>query len=122
MNVLEPHHKSLQIQGYGTSVSEGFYEHPSLNRAFGESRNREFQTPGNGDFSGAEIPPGNPILFFTLLSMLYPLAILRFFWLGKIWGWTGLYLHNLFIYRRLQMLNLKHYEGQWEGRNDVVNL
>jgi hypothetical protein len=74
MNVLEPHHKSLQIQGCGRWVSEGFYEHPSLNRAFGESRNREFQTPGNGDFSGAEIPPGHPILFFTYLYISSPLT------------------------------------------------
>jgi hypothetical protein len=72
MNMLECHQQSLQIQGYGTWVSEGFYERPSLNRALGESRNRDFQTPGNGHFSGTEIPPGYPIWFLTLLGMLSP--------------------------------------------------
>ena len=96
MNVLEPHHKSLQIQGYGTSVSEGFYEHPSLNRAFeeraatGNFKPRKRQILRRGD------TPGPPHFVFTYSIYVVPTHQSGDFGLEKIWGGSGLYLQNLF--------------------------
>ncbi len=51
--------------------------------------------------------PGHPICFFTLLSMFYPLSILRIFGLGKIWGWVWSLRKQIF-YRRNPNVEFKN--------------
>ena len=86
--------KSLHLQAVGSAVQEPFYEHPSLNRAFeeraatGNFKPRKRQILRRGD------TPGPPHFVFTYSIYVVPTHQSGDFGLGKIWGGSGLYLHN----------------------------